>query len=67
MKPIDLRKVLRGIPPGTWVAISHNEREILGKGRTPDQALEAAKKKSRGERPILYKIPPPGVVIFAAT
>jgi len=53
--PIDLTKLLAPYK-GEWVALSKDEKEVLGHGRTIDEALQGA--RERGEdHPILIKSP----------
>ena len=53
--PIDLTKLLSPYQ-GQWVALSSDERRVLGHGKTIDEALEGSKKCGE-ERPILIKAP----------
>lgn len=41
---------------GLWVALSVNEREVLGKGKTVNIAVAQAKKKGNST-PYLFKVP----------
>jgi len=53
--PIDLTKLL-GRYQGEWVALSRDEKTVLGHGTSLDAALSQA--KQRGEdRPIVIKAP----------
>jgi hypothetical protein len=36
-------KLLVGLPPGTWVAISRDQERIEGTGETVEEAIEASK------------------------
>lgn len=55
LSPIDLRELLRPYA-GKWVALSQDEREVLGSGDTIEAALAAA--RQRGEQsPVLVKAP----------
>ena len=42
MQPRDLTGVLKDETPGEWVALSMDEKRILGRGKTPEEAKEAA-------------------------
>ena len=42
--------------PGYFVALSNNRKKVLGRGHTPEEALEEASKKGY-KNPILTKIP----------
>lgn len=54
-EPIHLAKLLAP-HKGKWVALSHDEKSVVGVGTTIDEALEQAKAKG-DERPILIKSP----------
>ena len=51
--PIDLTKLLTPYK-GEWVALSHDEKRILGHGKTIEEALSSA--KGTEERPLLMKV-----------
>ena len=53
--PIDLVKLLRP-HQGEWVALSHDEKKVLGHGKSIDAALAGAKKYGE-PRPLLMKVP----------
>ena len=53
--PIDLTHLLAPYK-GEWVTLSQDETRILGHGRTIEEALAMAKKKT-AERPLLIKVP----------
>ena len=53
--PIDLAKLLKPYK-GEWVALSQDEKRILGHGKSLDEALAAARKVEEG-RPLLMKVP----------
>jgi len=55
MKPVDLTPAIRKYS-GLFVALTHNRRRVVGKGMTPDSALEEARKKGVKD-PVLTKIP----------
>ena len=57
--PIDLRKLLHPFR-GEWVALSQDEKQVLGHGRTIDEALAMAKRSSPNERPLIIKVPDEG-------
>lgn len=49
-------KLLEGLPPGTWVAISRDQERIEGTGKTVEEAIEAS--KENGEpHPFLIRVP----------
>lgn len=58
-QPKDLTKILRPYR-GEWVALSDDEKRVVGHGPTPEIALKQAHKK--GERdPILMRAPDKGI------
>lgn len=66
MKPVRLDKLLKGIPEGQWVALSHHEERVLATGVTLDEVLKKAKKKAPGERPIVWKVNRHTLILAAA-
>ncbi len=57
--PIDLSKLLKP-HKGQWVALSQDEKQVLGYGKSIDEALAMAKRVSAHERPLLIKVPDEG-------
>ena len=55
MKAIDMTRIMKKYP-GYFVALSYDRKRVLGKGRTPEEALKEANKKGYKD-PILTKIP----------
>jgi len=55
MKAIDMTPIMKKYP-GYFVALSYDRKRVLGKGRTPEEALREANKKGYKD-PILTKIP----------
>ena len=53
--PIDLTKLLRPYR-GEWVALSHDEKQVVGHGKTIDEAVGKAKKYGE-RRPIIVRAP----------
>ena len=53
--PSDLTELLKPYK-GQWVALSQDEKRILGHGKSLDEALAAARKVEEG-RPLLIKVP----------
>ena len=45
---------------GQWVALSYDEKRLLGYGRTLDEALDMAKKTDANEFPLVIKVPDEG-------
>jgi len=55
MKAIDMTPIIKKYP-GYFVALSYDRKKVLGKGHTPEEALNEAKEKGAND-PILTKIP----------
>lgn len=55
MKAIDMTPIIKKYP-GYFVALSYDRKKILGKGHTPEEASNEAKRKGYIEF-ILTKIP----------
>ncbi|MGZ3590679.1 MAG: DUF5678 domain-containing protein [Thermodesulfobacteriota bacterium] len=55
MKAIDMTPIMKKYP-GYFVALSYDRKKVLGKGRTPEEALKEANKKGYKD-PILTRIP----------
>ena len=55
MKAIDMTPIIKKYP-GYFVALSYDRKKVFGKGHSPMEALEEARKKGIKE-PILTKIP----------
>ena len=54
--PIDLTKLLAPYK-GQWVALSQDEKRVLGHGRSIEEALMGARKSGEEGRPLLIKVP----------
>jgi hypothetical protein len=63
MAPIDLREVLKDAPVGEWIALSRDERRIVGTGLTVDEAIRVAHEHGE-ESPIVMKVPPVSALIL---
>lgn len=50
-------KILAGIPPGTWVGISHDQERVVATGRSIDAVLRKAKKAGEKKQPYIMRIP----------
>jgi hypothetical protein len=62
MSPVDLTAVLKDAPSGEWIALSKSQ-EIIGTGKTPEEA--AAEAKAKGEpMPFVIKVPPASALIL---
>jgi hypothetical protein len=55
MKAIDMTPIMKKYP-GYFVALSYDRKKVLGKGRTPEEALKEANKKGYKD-PLLTRIP----------
>ncbi len=55
MKAIDMSPIIKKYP-GYFVALSYDRKKVLGKGRTPEEALKEANRKGYKD-PILTRIP----------
>lgn len=55
MKVIDMTPIIKRYP-GYFVALSYDRKRVLGKGHSPEEALNEAKKKGFND-PVLTKIP----------
>lgn len=55
MKALDMTPIIKKYS-GYFVALSYDREKVLGKGHTPEEALEEAKKNGFNN-PMLTKIP----------
>jgi len=55
MKAIDMTPIIKKYP-GYFVALSYDRNRVLGKGRTPEEAIREANRKGYKD-PILTRIP----------
>jgi hypothetical protein len=55
MKTLDER-LLAGILPGTWAAISSNQETVVATGNTPEDALNSAREKGE-TAPFIVRVP----------
>jgi len=60
---VDMTQVLKDAPAGEWIALSKDRSEILGTGKTLQQAIEAAKNKGEAD-PIVLKVPSVNALIL---
>jgi Family of unknown function (DUF5678) len=56
-------KLLAGLRPGTWVAISEDEERVVGTGTTIEEALQQAKEKGE-EKPSIIGVPIDGSALI---
>lgn len=62
MEPIDFATILKDTTPGEFVALSKT-RKIVGRGKTLEEALEAAKTNGESD-PLAFKVPPDCALIL---
>jgi hypothetical protein len=48
--------LLRGVAPGTWVAISEDQEAVIATGESVEEILAKAKKEGV-ENPFIFRIP----------
>jgi hypothetical protein len=56
-------KLLAGLPPGTWVAISEDQERVVGTGATIEEALREAKEKGE-KKPSIIGVPLDGSALI---
>jgi len=56
-------KLLAGLRPGTWVAISEDQERIVGTGATIEEALQQAKEKGE-KKPSIIGVPVDGSALI---
>ena len=49
-------KLLAGLPPGMWVAISEDQERVVGTGTTIEEALREAREKGE-KKPSIIGVP----------
>lgn len=59
---MDFVTILKDATPGEFVAVSKNQK-IVGKGKTLEEALEAAKANGESD-PLAFKVPPDCALIL---
>ena len=59
----ELSELLKGIPKGSWVAISRNEESVIAYAPTLEQVLEKAKEAGE-DRPVVIRVPERDSVVF---
>ena len=63
-KPQDLNRVLRTAPPGSWVALSHDKKRVVGTGVSAQAAIYQAHLQGESS-PVLVQMPMQGEEIPA--
>ena len=56
-------KLLAGLPPGTWVAISEDQERVVGTGATIEEALQEAKRNGE-KKPSIIGVPDDGSALI---
>lgn len=56
MSPEARIKVLREAAPGSWVAFSNDESQVVAYGKTYDEAVAAAEKTGESD-PVIARVP----------
>jgi hypothetical protein len=56
-------RLLTGLRPGTWVAISEDQERIVGTGSTIEEALREAKEKGE-KKPSIIGVPVDGSALI---
>ncbi|GAC1635570.1 MAG: hypothetical protein NVS9B14_12950 [Candidatus Acidiferrum sp.] len=56
MSPEARVKALREAEPGSWVAFAADESRVVAKGKTYEEAVEAAEKAGESE-PVITRVP----------
>jgi hypothetical protein len=56
-------KLLEGLPPGTWAAISEDQERVVGTGATIEEALRQAKEKGE-KKPSIIGVPVDGSALI---
>jgi predicted RNase H-like HicB family nuclease len=49
-------ELLRGLAPGTWVAISRDQERVAGTGATIEDAIKSAKENGE-QTPFIIRVP----------
>ena len=62
VKPLN-DKLLAGLPPGTWVAISEDQERIVGTGQSIEEALQQAKENGE-KKPSIIGVPADGSALI---
>ncbi len=56
MRPEARIKALRDAAPGSWVAFSRDESQVVGHGKTYDEAVAAAEQSGESD-PVITRVP----------
>jgi hypothetical protein len=59
----DLPELLKGIPPGAWVAISESQNKALAYGVDPQVVFDEAQQKGEAQ-PLMVRVPDQHMAMF---
>jgi hypothetical protein len=59
----DLPELLKGIPPGAWVAISESQNKALAYGVDPQAVMSEAQQKGEPQ-PLMVRVPDHNLAMF---
>jgi hypothetical protein len=59
----DLPELLKGIPPGAWVAISESQNKTLAYGVDPQAVFNEAQQKGENQ-PLMVRVPDQTMAMF---
>ena len=59
----DLSDLLKGIPPGAWVAISERQHAVVAYGPDAQEVLRDAKERGE-EHPLITRVPDQNSAMF---
>jgi hypothetical protein len=59
----DLPELLKGIPPGVWVAISESQNKVLAYGADIQAAHDEAQQKGE-QLPLMVRVPEQNMAMF---
>ena len=63
---IDFGELLKDVPPGAWVALSHDEKTVIAYAAEVRDVIEAAREKGE-EFPVVLRAPLSPSVLFLWT
>jgi hypothetical protein len=59
----DLSDLLKGVPPGAWVAISEKNNTVVAYGPDAQEVLRDAKERGE-EHPLILRVPDQAAAMF---
>jgi hypothetical protein len=60
---IDYSGLLKGLPPGAWVAISENDRKVVAYAADLQTAIEIARQRGEND-PLVLRVPEQAGMLF---